>query len=233
MLHYIENKPKETIDKLIELIRDGRIEVAALYGNEVTPLCSHEELIRLLYPSFRLRREYGISIESAEINDIPGLSWGLCTVLANSGVKYLVAALPRWYYGERHPNWDESEFAPHRGPKTFYWLGLDGSKVLFWYGKDGWDSAMFFANDYEQTHKMLPKRLKELEDQGYPFDAATFRVQGAHRDNSPPTMKPSIIAKEWNGRWAYPKIIVATNSDFFEYLESKYGGELPTFRGEL
>ena len=233
LLYYIRNSPKEVVDKLIGLIRDGRIEVAALYGNEITALCSHEELIRLLYPSFRLKRDYGIPIKSAEINDIPGLSWGLALVLANSGVKYLVAALPRWYFGEHHPNWDESEFAPHGGPKAFYWLGPDGSKVLFWYGKLGWDSAMFFANDYEQTYKMLPKKLRELEEQGYPFDAITFRVQGGHRDNSPPTIKPSFIAKEWNERWAYPKIIIATNSDFFEYIESKYGDELPVFKGEL
>jgi len=233
ILHYIRNKPEEAVRKLMNLAKDGRIEIAALYGNEVTALCSHEELIRLIYPSFTLKRDYGIPIKSAEINDIPGLSWGLSTVLANSGVKYLIAALPRWYFGEHHPNWDESEFAPHGGPKAFYWLGPDGSKVLFWYGKLGWDSAMFFANDYDQTLKVLPQRLAELEDQGYQFDAVTFRVQGGHRDNSPPTIKPSYIAKEWNERWAYPRIIIATNSDFFEYLENKYGDVLPTFRGEF
>ena len=233
LLYYIQNSSKEIVDKLISLIKEGRIEVAALYGNEITALCSHEELIRLLYPTFKLKRDYGIPVKSAEINDIPGLSWGLSLVLANSGIKYLVAALPRWYFGKQHPNWDESEFAPHGGPKAFYWLGPDGSKVLFWYGKLGWDSAMFFANDYEQVYKMLPKRLKELEDQGYPFDAITFRVQGGHRDNSPPTIKPSYIAKEWNARWTYPKIMIATNSDFFEYIENKYGDKLPIFKGEL
>jgi len=233
VLNYMKNRPKQIVEKLIGLMKDGRIEVAALYANEVTALCSHEELIRLLYPTFQLKRDYGIPVKSAELNDIPGVSWGLSTVLANSGVKYLIAALPRWYFGEHHPNWDEKEFAPNGGPKAFYWLGIDGSKVLFWYGKYGWDSAMFFANDYEQTHKVLPEKLKELEDEGYPFDAITFRVQGGHRDNSPPTIKPSYIAKEWNERWAYPRIIVATNSDFFGYIESKYGDKLPTFRGEI
>jgi len=233
ILNYVKSRPKQVVDKLVGLMKDRRIEVGALYANEITALCSHEELIRLLYPSFKLRRDYGIPIKSAEINDIPGISWGLSTVLANSGVRYLVVALPRWYFGEHHPNWDEEEFAPHGGPKAFYWVGPDGSKVLFWYGKMGWDSAMFFANDYEQTYKVLPKRLRELEDQGYLFDAITFRVQGGHRDNSPPTVKPSFIAKEWNERWAYPKIVVATNSDFFEYVESKYADRLPTFRGDM
>nr|MDO8133973.1 glycoside hydrolase family 38 C-terminal domain-containing protein [Candidatus Njordarchaeum guaymaensis] len=233
VLNYMKNRPKAVVDRLIGLMKERRIEVGALYANEVTALCSHEELIRLLYPTFQLKREYRVPIKSAELNDIPGASWGLSNVLANSGVKYLIVALPRWYFGKNHPNWDEKEFAPHAGPRAFYWLAIDGSKVLFWYGKYGWDSAMFFANDYEQTYKMLPGKLKELEDQDYLFDAATFRVQGGHRDNSPPTIMPSYIAKEWNERWAYPKIIVGTNSDFFDYIESKYGDELPTYRGEI
>lgn len=233
ILYYIKSRPKEVVDKLISLVKDGRIEVAALYGNEITAICSHEELIRLLYPSFMLKRKYGIPIKSAEINDIPGLSWGLSTVLANSGIKYLIAALPRWYFGGHHPNWDEKEFAPHGGPKAFYWMGPDGSKVLFWYGKHGWDEGMFFANGYEETYRVLPEKLKELEDEEYPFDAITFRVQAGHRDNSPPTVKPSYIAKEWNEQWAYPKIMLATNSDFYGYIESKYADKLPTFSGEM
>ena len=233
ILHYIGNRPKEVVGKLISLMKEGRIEVAALYGNQVTGLSSSEELIRLLYPAFRLKRDYAVPIKSAEINDIPGLSWGLSSVLANSGVRYLIVCLPRWYFGKQHPNWDEKEFAPNGGPKAFYWMGIDGSKILFWYGKYGWDQVVSFVGDYEQTHEELPKCLKEYEEQGYPFDAVTVRVISGARDNSPPTIKPSYIAKEWNERWAFPRIILATNSDFYEYIEGKYGDGLPTYRGEI
>jgi len=221
------------VDRLIDLMKDGRIEVAALYGNQVTGLSSSEELIRLLYPAFRLKREHAVPIKSAEINDIPGLSWGLSSVLANSGVRYLIAALPRWYFGKHHPNWDEVEFAPHGGPRAFYWSGIDGSRVLFWYGRYGWDSVVSFVGDYAQTYEGLPKCLKDYEAEGYPFDAITVRVSGGSRDNAPPTIRPSYIAREWNDRWAFPRIIIATNSDFLEYIEGKYGDGLPSYRGEI
>ena len=45
--HYIENRPKQTVEKIVKYMREGRIEVPALFGNEISALCSHEELIRL------------------------------------------------------------------------------------------------------------------------------------------------------------------------------------------
>jgi len=88
--HFMKNRPKETVDKLISFIKKGQIEVCALFGNEVTELCGHEELIRLLYPAFELKRKHDILLTSAELNDIPGFSWGLAKVLKNAGDKALL-----------------------------------------------------------------------------------------------------------------------------------------------
>ena len=240
ILNYIENRPRDIVDRLMELIREGRIEVLALYGNEISDMCGHEELIRLLYPAFQLKRKYKIPIKCAEIADVPGLSWALPAVLSGSGVRYFVAALPRGYYrGGRekqmdvHPFWDESKIVPGGVPRAFYWLGPDGSRVLFWYGPGYGISDTSFLSSYHTAYKILPEMLTEFEEKGYPFDAVRFRVQGAHRDNSPPSIKFSNVAKEWNSKWAYPKIIIATNSDFFEYIEEKSRGNLPVYRGEL
>jgi hypothetical protein len=43
IIHFIENRPKETIDKLIHFIKKGQIEVTAFFGNETSALCSHDE----------------------------------------------------------------------------------------------------------------------------------------------------------------------------------------------
>ncbi len=59
--------------------------MTALFANEITELCGHEELVRLLYPSFELKRRFGIDITVAEHNDIPGFSWGLASALAGAG----------------------------------------------------------------------------------------------------------------------------------------------------
>jgi hypothetical protein len=100
--HFIENRPEEVLEKLAKYVREGRIEIPALFGNEISALCSHEELIRLMYPSFRLKRKYGAPIRTASITDIPGLSWGLPTVLAGAGVKYFFAGLPTYFHWGRN-----------------------------------------------------------------------------------------------------------------------------------
>lgn len=46
-------------------IKEGRVEVPALFANEITNLCGHEEIIRLIYPSFSLKQRYGITINLA------------------------------------------------------------------------------------------------------------------------------------------------------------------------
>ena len=46
-------------------------------------------------------------------------------------------------------------------------------------------------------------------------------------------MRLSHIARQWNERWAYPKLIVATNFMFFERLEQTAGCDLKVLRGDL
>ncbi|MCC6446829.1 MAG: hypothetical protein IT210_25680 [Armatimonadetes bacterium] len=229
VLHYLENRPPEAAERLVRLIREGRIEVTALLGNETSELCGHEEQIRLVYPAFRLKRRYGIPIRTAELNDVPGLSWGLASVLSGAGVRYFAPGLPdyfSWGFTVR-PFWDEEAVLPRGASGAFWWEGPDGSRVLFWYGHgaDLWNEA--------QAEQDLPRRLRGLEDNGYPFDLARFTFWGGGRDNSPPDIRLSLIARGWNRRWAYPRLRVATDSQFFESLEKRYGGGLRVLRGDM
>jgi alpha-mannosidase len=232
--HFIENRPKEVVDKFGKYIKNGRIEVGALFGNEISALCSHEQLIRLMYPSFRLKRKYGAQIRTGSITDVPGLSWGLPTVLAGAGVKYFFAGLPtyfEWGRSDIHTFWDESAILRHGRPDAFRWQGPDGETVLVYYhGSYGFFKAVTGPHTYKYVMDNLPDMLEAMEKQGTPFDVARYIHNGV--DNYPPDVEISHIAKEWNSRWAYPKIIVATNSMFFEALE-KQCGDVRTFRGEL
>jgi alpha-mannosidase len=233
--HFIENRPKEVLDKLGKYIKNGRIEIGALFGNEIDTLCSHEQLIRLMYPSFRLKRQYGApQILTGSITDVPGLSWGLPTVMAGAGVKYFFAGLPtyfEWGRSDIHTFWDESAILRHGRPDAFRWQGPDGESVLVYYqGSYGFFKAVTGPHTYKYVMDNLPGMLEAMEKQGTPFDVARYIHNGV--DNYPPDVKISHIAKEWNSRWAYPKIIVATNSMFFEALE-KQCDDVRTFRGEL
>jgi len=234
--HYIESRPREVVEQLVKYMKEGRIEVPALFGNQISALCSHEELIRLMYPSFRLKRKYGVPIRTASIVDIPGLSWGLPTVLAGAGVKYFFAGLPTYFEWERndiHTFWDESAILRHGRPDAFRWQGPDGNSVLVYYqGSYGF----FLPNDctgprcYKEIMDHLPGMLEAMEKQGTKFDVVRYIHNGV--DNYPPDVEISYIAREWNSRWAYPKLIVATNAMFFEALE-KECQDVRVFRGEL
>ncbi|MEW6756242.1 MAG: hypothetical protein AB1505_35500, partial [Candidatus Latescibacterota bacterium] len=139
--HFVEHAAPEAVDRLAALVRQGRVEIPALFGNQISGLCSHEELVRLLYPSVRLARRLGGTIRTGSITDIPGLSWGLPSVLAGAGVRYFFAGLPTYFRWQNprvapdvHTFWDEEVvLRSHGRPDAFYWEGPDGGRVLVYY----------------------------------------------------------------------------------------------------
>jgi len=232
--HFLENRPPEVAQRLGQYIKEGRIEVGALFGNQISGLCGHEELIRLMYPSFRLQRKYGAQVLCGSITDVPGLSWGLPTVMAGAGVKYFFAGLPtyfEWGRSDIHTFWDEDAILRHGRPDAFRWQGPDGSEVLVYYQSSyGFFERVVGPDSYQEVLDHLPRRLAALEEQNSPFDVMRYIHNGV--DNYPPDVKISHIVRDWNKTWAYPKLVVATNSMFFKALE-KQCGDVRTFRGEL
>ncbi len=232
--HFMANRPKETIDRFGGYVRQGRIEIGALFGNEIDSLCGHEQLVRLMYPSFRFVREYGGKISVGSITDLPGLSWGLPTVLSGAGVKYFFAGLPtyfEWGRNDIHTFWDESAILRHGRPDAFHWQGPDGQTVLVYYqGSYGFFKRVVGPDSYDEVMESLPGMLDEMDDKGSPFDVMRYIHNGV--DNYPPDVRISEIVRQWNEKWAYPRLIVATNAMFFEALE-KQCGDVRTFRGEL
>ncbi len=229
VLHFLENAQREKVTSLVRLMRAGRVEVTALFGNETSELCSHEEQVRLLYPSWRIRRRWGIAVETAELNDIPGISWGLVSVLAGAGIRYFAPMVPdyfRWGFTV-HPFWDEEAVLPRDLPGAFWWQGPNGRRVLFWYGGTLW------LWDYEHALAEVEAYLSQLERRGYPHELVRVRFQGGQRDNSPPDIRLSLIVRQWNERWAFPRLIVSTNALFFRRFEVLYGSQLRTLRGDL
>jgi hypothetical protein len=235
--HFIDYSDKETLDKLSKYIKEGRIEVQALYTELVTNISSHEELVRLLYPSFRIKREFGGQITVGSITDIPGLSWGLPTILSGAGVNYFFGGMPTYFewspdqYKDivKHTFWDEKNILrPHGRPDAFYWTGPDRSKVLVYYqGSYG----CWTPKSYEQVMNELPGKLDEMDGRGNPFSVMRFGGYGCG-DNTKTDILVSNLVREWNSKWAYPKLIVSTNGMFFEKLE-KQCKDLRTFTGDM
>ena len=229
LVHYLEHRPPEAIERLKRFVKAGQIEVTALFGNQTLELCSHEELVRLLYPALRLRREWGIEVESAKHNDIPGFAWGLASVLAGADVRAFSPGIPVWYFNGVHPLWDTAEAIPLDIPAACWWEGPDGQRVLLWSDLHGMEWQPY---GYEQAFEELPGMLERLEPARYPYDVVCYTLRGGHRDNAPPTLRYATMVREWNRRWAYPRLINATNREFTRIFGQRWGGTLKTLRSD-
>lgn len=240
--YYLQHTTDENIQRLKYRVKEGRIELPAFYANVIDCICSNEELIRSMYPSFRFAEECGVTIKRAAMTDIPGMSGGIADVLTKAGVKYLFAGFPRYFewadaYGMipelKHTYWSE-EFGRHA---AWRWCAKSGESLLTWfqsgYGWFGNDANACIAVDsIDDVLTHLPGFVKELQEKGYPYDVLRYIYRGS--DNEPPLAGISDIVKEWNEKYTDTGITlkVGTDTMFFEALEQQVQ-ELPTLCGEL
>ena len=228
--HYLETHPEQA-PALKELAQAGRFEVNAKLAHLCSSTAGEEELARELYYSFRdLKSSLAVDPVTAIHTDVPGLTWGDATVLAGAGVKYLLF----------HPN------ATYRGgaalkhstmPHAYYWQGPDGSRLLLWRSFIAYHDAAYLIAGPGPTAKGLPAFLLEQEKQGYPFELLHLTRSGLDPktkavDNAPPRIEVCETIREWNRRFAYPRLISDTPVMFFRELERREGGKIPVYAGD-
>ncbi|HEX4574249.1 MAG TPA: hypothetical protein VH158_03900, partial [Gemmatimonadales bacterium] len=93
VLSYVENRSAQAGDALVQAIRDGKVGFSALFANLLTGLLDHETLARVVWPAGLFARERGLGYLVAQIADVPGQVPTLPTLLAASGVRYLVSGV--------------------------------------------------------------------------------------------------------------------------------------------
>ncbi|MHC4315033.1 MAG: glycoside hydrolase family 38 N-terminal domain-containing protein [Planctomycetota bacterium] len=218
---YLKQASKEKREQFIEAVRKGWIALDALYGNELTALCRPEELVRLVDYAQKLRQRYGFTINSAMITDVPGYTWGIVPVLAQSGVEYFSVGPNRGHrIGYTLSSW---------GDKPFYWESPSGKrKVLCWVAGEGY--SLFHAGRLDGGR--LFEYLKRLEKSEYPYDMLQVRYS-IGGDNGPPDPGLSEFVKKWNEKYAYPKLVVSTASEMCREFERRYGDRIPKARGDF
>lgn len=214
--------------RMIAHIQKGDVEVTALYANLISEILSPEEMLRALYPSERIAKETGVPILTAEHNDIPGFSWGYCTALCRAGIKFFVPGLPEYYtWGNEGLSsfWDAEKIFGNRHPGAFWWESQEGDRILFWSNNSGCGGL----NDPKMP--TLLSTLTRLEEDDWPHSVLRWPVQSADRDNSPYTPAYADYIKEWNAKYAYPRLICSTETKFYNAFIEKLDVELPVYRG--
>ena len=242
---------KTKIERLVKLIKSGRIALSSAWGSMHTDFMGEEELNRLCYDYAKLKRTYGVETEMAMMDDVPGHPSTVPSVLAGSGMRYLVTGANIFINMA-------TSLAPGKVP--FYWESPDGSRVLTWVSqgqRGGYPEALtdFYLDPYsldpytgKTPYEMFnPKAGKKTDLQimeegvaelqkrygeaGYQYDAVLAIY--AH-DFVEPTNVANLerAVKLWNTHHESPKLKIATPPDFFHYIEGKYAAQIPTFRGE-
>jgi hypothetical protein len=232
---YLAETDEPQQEAFLEAVHSGAIGLDALYANELTGLCRPEELFEVLRCARRLTADYNLTIDSAMISDIPGYTWGLVPVLAESGVKYLSLGPNRAHrIGQTLSAW---------GDRPSYWHSPCGQhKVLCWMAGQGYswfhgtsrtterfgDRLLTSAFDGER----LLTYLNQLERNGYPYDMVQLRYS-IGTDNGPPDSGLSDFVRSWNEKYVYPRLVLTTNRDMFQDFEQRYGDSIPSARGDF
>ncbi|MFA6451042.1 MAG: glycosyl hydrolase-related protein [bacterium] len=216
--------PRETIDRTLKAMRDGRLELTGMYMNFLTQLTPTEWLIRSFLRSNEVARAAGVKLDTALMTDVPGFTFALPDVLSGAGIKYFYPAL----------NADHAGGCLTGIPRAFIWEGPGGGKIIVFHSFGSYNEGFEygFPRGVDVVEKLLPNFLNKLGGEGYPYDLAALRTLGDITDDGPTGERLPEVVGEWNRRWAYPRVVIGTPSEFFKKFDVKYRSALPLLKGD-
>ncbi len=219
--------------RLVDAARKRLIHIDSMYAQAMTGIYSEEELFELMTSAKLFCDKYDVTLNSATQSDVPGYTWGLVSALAHNGIKYIsVGPNPGHRLGSLYDLAD----AP------FYWVSPSGKeKVLFLLCSKGY--GMFHGKPKGHRIELdvatsgfhagsIASYLSELEKKEYPYDMVMLRYC-IEQDNGSPNPVLSDVVKEWNEKYAYPKLIISRNSEYFELFEKRYSERIPVRSGDI
>jgi hypothetical protein len=222
---FLERYP-ERAEELARRVREGRLLVSPFLNNSLWGLQSVEGALRGFYPARRLERAWGTRFEIAEHTELPSLPWGMATLLAGCGIRWL--SIPFLNY--------DSTFAQLENPPFFLHEGPDGSQV-----RTILDRWACLKGGYTQGSRLVrkPEHIDEwiahyeaLGD-AYPWRFAL--ASGTHGDLNPTSgerVPPLVQAlMTYNASpGPHPTLVNATVAQFCQAVEEA-GVPLQAVRG--
>lgn len=210
---YLATRPPAMVAAFLERVRQGRIEVTALSMN-MTDLASEEVYVRAFLPIARLR-ERGISIRGAMQCDVNGYPWCLPELLQDVGVTGFAGGI----------NQTRSTL-PYEFPRAIEWRSPSSGSVLAWRGEHYmFANTLGFRESLEKVLARLPGYLVSLEKRGFPYRSVLLQMAGYFTDNAAPCHRASDLVREWNERFAFPRVRLATLSEALDAIRCE--GDAP------
>ena len=213
---YLESRPKAQIDRLLNRIREGRIEVTGMFFNfsEIVD----ETALAVQTRTLKKFKERGIDVTTAMQNDVNGIGWCMIDYFDKTDVKYLTMG----QHGHRAR-------IPFDKPTSFWWESPSGNRLLAYRSEHYMHgNALSLTSGYlDMFQSNLSNYLEALESKNYPYDRTAFQFSGYVTDNSPPSIKACDIVREWNEKYEWPKLKIALAKEFMVYLENQEAHGLP------
>ncbi len=238
ILDNLEQKnTKAEFDHVVKAIRTGTIDCSASYCNTLTALMRPEELVRSYEFAQHLKNAYGISLTTATQTDIPGMTWGAVSAMAEAGVKQLILMPnPSDRIGGVLRAWQD---------KPFYWISPSGDKKVFVWetasygvghglrGFNGDRTKMFRTKDPTKgfIDSYIFPRLRQLSTDGYPYSVLALPWSGT--DNFPVDADVPYAVRAWNERYVVPRVETKTFTEACEDFQARYAAKIPRYSGDL
>jgi hypothetical protein len=220
--------------RFIAAVKSGSIALSANYANILTGLCTPEEMHWIVEYADSLRTWYDLPITSAMQTDVPGMSWSMVDAYAAHGIRYLSQG-PN-YIPDMPDGGDRiGSTLREQGDKPYWWKGTTGrDSILVWtagQGYGGWHGYTAGAIKERGTRK-IAAYMNELAAKGYHYDMVQWRYNIVS-DNGPVDSTLSDFVREWNEKYASPRLIISNVGDMMAELDRKYGKQIPTWSGDF
>ncbi len=216
---YLLTRPKDQVDRLLKMIKEKRIDVTGWYLNMLD--MADESTLADMLKTVRLFKNEGIDVRTVMQDDVNDAPWCLVDYLASAGIKY-------FSIGENPTH----ALRPFKIPTAFWWESPSGQKLMAFRGEhyQYGNSLGILSGDMTSFGNSLFSYLNSLENKGYPMNRALLQFSGYFIDDSPPSIKACNMVKKWNQTFEWPKLKLATITEFLNSVERHYGNQLPTYK---
>ncbi|MFA6830933.1 MAG: hypothetical protein WCR36_01485 [Bacteroidaceae bacterium] len=221
VISFLRSRPQNQIDRFVKRVKEGRIELTAMYLN-FDGLTDERSLAASLNPLKEYKR-YGLdNVKVAMQNDTNGIGWSMSEFLPDAGIKYLTMGVNV-----------HKAIAPFDIPTYFWWVSPSGKKVLTYYGPHYGKGNNIGVNgtDFARFEKNMFDYLNSLSKKGYKYDNVGLEFLGIGGDNSAPSTYACENVIKWNEKYEFPNIRLSLFKDYLGKIEAKYGNNLSEIRG--
>jgi alpha-mannosidase len=255
--NFLKAATPEEKAKFDRAVKSGEVGLDASYAHLNTTACSDEELTHYFQGGLRLRRATGAKVDTTTQVDVPGMSWGMPTIAAQCGIRG-VLDFPNGFdrIGDIHTHYQRPFWwvSPDGKSRVLYIQGPRYDLGWEWKGQfirpnpypkyenpsPGWIQDYPPVVDRVKTAapaqyfipaNYLLSQTAALEQAGEPCDY--FTMTWSMSDNSLVDADLPAAVKDWNTKYAYPKLVVASSSEIVDAYIKKFGDKIPEKRGDL